>query len=96
MQESEGLRGDVQVTLTELQNKLAVDELVKRGAGMVNEKTYAEIFALCVPQYREPAFGPDLTVTGIRLIKNPFVPDGEIYPFDMRKRREYRLGDKSH
>lgn len=75
------------MTLEQLKQKLALDELVKRGVGLVSPKTYDEILSLTWPDPvpTKELVGPqhisDVKVCGIRLIKNPFIPDGEIWPF---------------
>jgi hypothetical protein len=39
---------------------------------------------MCTPEQQVAATEslPEITFHGIRLIKNPFIPDGEIYPFE--------------
>jgi hypothetical protein len=72
------------MTLDELKQKLALDELVETGIGLVSPKTYDDIAAMCTPEQQGAATEslPEITFHGIRLIKNPFIPDGEIYPFE--------------
>ena len=67
------------MTLEELRQKLAVEMLAKTGVGLISENTYREIARLVVPPNQ--SIPSDMRVEGIRLIPNPFVPDGEIYPF---------------
>lgn len=75
------------MTLEELTQKLALEKLVETGVGLVSEKTYDEIVRLFTP-----AQGiKDIEVMGIRLIKNLFIPDGQIYPFEKWKLRNERF-----
>jgi len=71
-----------EMTLTQLMQKLALDKLVETGVGLVSENTYAEICAVCLPVLPENGLPANIVVAGIRLIKYPFVPDGEIWPFE--------------
>jgi hypothetical protein len=80
------------MTLAELKQKLALEKLVETGVGLVSPKTYDEIAALCVIQQDATTreWPPEITFHGIRLVKSPFVPDGEIYPFqkwDLRPKK---------
>jgi hypothetical protein len=68
------------MTLDELKQKLALDKLLETGIGFVSPKTYDDIAAM-LEQQQQVAL-PEITFNGIRLIKNPFIPDGEIYPFE--------------
>ncbi len=69
------------MTYEELQHKLALEKLVETGIGLVSEKTYNDITALFVEPKADATF-TDMKIDGIRLIKNPFIPDGEIWPFE--------------
>ena len=74
------------MNLETLRNKLALDKLVETGVGLVSTKTYDEISALILPMKRAEGDDPkmellEISFDGIRLIENPFIPDGEIWPF---------------
>jgi len=80
------------VTLDELNRKLALDKLAETGIGFVSPKTYDDIASMLIPEQtvKVTDWPPEITVHGIRLIKNPFIPDGEIYTFekwDLRPKR---------
>ena len=83
----------------ELSKKLALEKLVETGIGFVSPKTFDEIKKMVVPEQRvcggDPRFVSEFVYHGIRLVENPFIPDGEIYPFqpwDLRpKKKEYLL-----
>ena len=69
------------MTLMELNQKLSLEKLIETGVGLVSEKTYEQIARLV--QAQDSAIVPsDMFVAGIRLIKNPFIPDGEIWPYE--------------
>jgi hypothetical protein len=72
------------MTLGELKQKLALDKLQETGIGFVSPKTYDDIAVICTPEQlvAATAWPPEICFHGIRLIKNPFIPDGEIYPFE--------------
>jgi len=72
---------------------------VETGVGLVSEATYDAIIKAISPQLPDKPI-TDLNVCGIRLIKNPFIPDGKIYPFekwDLRPKtpREFLLEKKN-
>ena len=71
------------MTLDILKQKLALKKLAETGVGLVSETTYKQIAEILRPtQSGMPAPPRDMTMQGIRLIQNPFIPDGEIYPFE--------------
>jgi hypothetical protein len=76
------------VTINEVEQKLAIEKLAKTGTGLVSPTTFDEIARALVPdpQIASNEISTDhlaeLTFKGIILIKNPFVPDGEIWPFE--------------
>ena len=76
------------MTINEIEQKLAMEKLVETGTGLVSPKTFNDIARALVP---DPQIASDktsayhlaeLTFKGITLIQNPFVPDGEIWPFE--------------
>ena len=76
------------MTLEELRQKLAITKLGETGIGLVSPKTFQDICNSFGPDQQVSVDkGPPMTpqeihVAGIRLIKNPYIPDGEIYPFE--------------
>jgi hypothetical protein len=93
-------RRGARMTLEELDQKLAVEMLAKTGVGLVSEKTFEDIGRLVMPMNRtgETQAFSEINVRGIRLIKNPFIPDNQIYPFERwdfapKPKREFPLKD---
>jgi hypothetical protein len=76
------------MTLEELRQKLAVEKLIETGIGLVSPKTYRDICESFAPEQRiscdkgPPMIPQEIHVAGIRLLQNPLIPDGEIYPFE--------------
>ena len=72
------------MTTDDLRQKLAVEKLVETGTGMVSYRTFDEIAALCTPAQVEEdkVHCGEIHLSGIRLIRNCFIPDGEIWPFE--------------
>jgi len=77
------------MTIEEVRQTLALDKLQETGIGLVSPRTYQAIGAALIPQQREFDddfkkffIGGEIAVAGIRLIQNPFIPDGEIWPFE--------------
>ncbi len=72
------------MTLEELNQKLAREKLIETGVGLVSPKTYEAIKKLCLPLEGYPDDSGcavmSISFRGIKLVENPFIPDGEIYP----------------
>ena len=73
------------MTLDDLNQKIALRKLMETGIGLVSPKTYDEICCLIVPEQTIPMDHKPyayISFHGIRIIQNPLIPDGEIYPFE--------------